>query len=47
MLLFEPGSGQLTGFHCISSFEAKSFKPTVFKFHPPICGVTARAKMPG
>ena len=45
--LFEFGPGQLTSFHFIHSYEIGFYNPTVLKFHPPICGITAHATMPG
>ncbi len=33
--------------HFILSYEAGFYKPTIFKAHPSICGITAHATKPG
>jgi hypothetical protein len=33
--------------HFIHSYEAGFYKPTVLKFHLPLCRITAYATMPG
>jgi hypothetical protein len=45
--LLDFGSGQLTTFMFILSYEVGSYKPTILKVHPLISRITAHAKMPG
>jgi len=33
--------------HFILSYKAGFYKPTVLKFHPPLCRITAHATVPG
>ena len=44
--LLDFGPGQLTRHYLIPSYEVGFYEPTVFKLHPPLCGITEHGIMP-
>jgi len=44
--LLDFGPGQLTSHYVIPSYEVGLYEPTVFKLHPPLCGITEHGIMP-